>query len=120
VLVLAGSDLNRYSSLIMQQYSGQSTGATTQTQFSNSFRLLSLNNVWSSIYATILNDAENIIVEATASGSPHYSGVAKILKVYTYQLAVDTWGAIPYSDTQKLAANVKPKYDTDESICSFN
>jgi hypothetical protein len=35
----------------------------------------------------------------------HYSGVAKILKVYTYQLAVDTWGTI-HSDTQKLAANV--------------
>lgn len=115
---LAGSDLNRYSSLIMQQYSGQSTGATTQTQFFEQFQIVGsdLNNVWSSIYATILNDAENIIVEGTASNSPHYSGVAKILKAYTYQLAVDTWGSIPYSDTQKLAANVKPKYDSDESI----
>ncbi|MFV8334511.1 SusD/RagB family nutrient-binding outer membrane lipoprotein [Flavobacterium sp. RSP29] len=115
---LAGSDLNRYSSLIMQQYSGQTVGATTQTQFFEQFQIVGsdLNNVWSTIYATILNDAENIIVEATASNSPHYSGVAKILKAYTYQIAVDTWGSIPYSDTQKLAANVKPKYDTDESI----
>jgi hypothetical protein len=64
---LAGSDLN-HSSLIMQQYSGQSTGATTQTQFFEQFQIVGsdLNNVWSSIYATILNDAENIIVEATA------------------------------------------------------
>lgn len=115
---LAGSDLNRYSSLIMQQYSGQTVGATTQTQFYEQFQIVGsdLNNVWSSIYATILNDAENVIKGATASNSPHYSGVAKILKAYTYQLAVDTWGSIPYSDTQKLAANVKPKYDTDESI----
>jgi hypothetical protein len=57
-----------------------------------------LNNVWS-IYATILNDAENI-VEATASGSPLFR-CCQNLKVYTYQLAVDTWGSIPYSDTQK-------------------
>jgi hypothetical protein len=115
---LAGSDLNRYSSLIMQQYSGQTVGATTQTQFFEQFQIVGsdLNNVWATIYATILNDAENIIVDATASNSPHYSGVAKILKAYTYQIAVDTWGSIPYSDTQKLAANVKPKYDTDESI----
>lgn len=115
---LAGSDLNRYSSLIMQQYSGQTVGATTQTQFFEQFQIVGsdLNNVWSSVYATILNDAENIIVGATASNSPHYSGVAKILKAYTYQLAVDTWGSIPYSDTQKLAANVKPKYDSDEAI----
>lgn len=115
---LAGSDLNRYSSLIMQQYSGQSNGATSQMQFFEQFQIVGsdLNNVWSSFYATILNDAENIIVDATASNSPHYSGVAKILKAYTYQLAVDTWGRIPYSDTQKLAANVKPKYDSDEVI----
>jgi hypothetical protein len=115
---LAGSDLNRYSSLIMQQYSGQSVGATTQTQFFEQFQIVGtdLNNLWSTVYATILNDAENIIVEATATNSPHYSGVAKILKAYTYQLAVDTWGKIPYSETQKLAANVKPKYDSDELI----
>lgn len=115
---LAGSDLNRYSSLIMQQYSGQTVGATTQTQFFEQFQIVGtdVNNLWSNIYATVLNDAENIIVSATASNSPHYSGVAKILKAYTYQIAVDTWGKIPYSDTQKLAANVKPKYDSDEVI----
>jgi hypothetical protein len=28
---------------------------------------------------------------------------------------VDTWGTIPFSDTQKLAGNVKPKYDLDEN-----
>lgn len=115
---MAGSDLNRYSSLIMQQYSGQSTGAVNQTQQYESFLITAndQNNVWSSIHATILNDAENIIEGAKATNSPHFSGVAKILKAYTYQVAVDTWGGIPFSDTQKLAANVKPKYDTDEAI----
>ncbi|MDG2432851.1 SusD/RagB family nutrient-binding outer membrane lipoprotein, partial [Flavobacterium sp.] len=94
---LSGSDLHRYSSLIMQQLSGQSTGATTQTQFFEQYQIVGsdLNNLWASVYANILNDAENIIVEATATNSPHYSGVAKILKAYTYQLAVDTWGTIP-------------------------
>lgn len=115
---LAGSDLNRYSSLIMQQYSGQSTGATTQMQFYEQFQIVGtdVNNLWNNIYATILNDAENIITTATATNNPHYSGVAKILKAYTYQIAVDTWGRIPYSETQMLAANVKPKYDSDEVI----
>jgi hypothetical protein len=115
---LAGSDLNRFSSLIMQQYSGQSTGAINQTQLYESYQITGAdqNNVWSSIYATVLNDAENIINGAIASNSPHYSGVAKILKAYTYQVAVDTWGSVPFSDTQKLAANTKPKYDSDVVI----
>lgn len=91
---MSGSDLNRYSSLIMQQYSGQSTGALNQTQQYEQYLITGSdqNNVWNSIYATILNDAENIITTATATKSPHYSGVAKILKAYTYQIAVDTWG----------------------------
>ena len=114
----AGSDLNRYSSLIMQHYSGQSTAATTQTQFFEQFQIIGpdLNNLWGTINATILNDAENIINLANTTNSPHFSGVAKILKAYTYQVAVDTWGSIPYSETQQLAANVKPKYDSDEAI----
>jgi hypothetical protein len=73
-----------------------------------------VNNLWSTIYATVLNDAENIIVGANANNSPHYSGVTNF-KSYTYQLAVDTWGTISFSDTQKLAGNVKPKYDLDEN-----
>ena len=115
---MAGSDLNRYSSLIMQQYSGQSTGALNQTQQYEQYLITGSdqNNVWSSIYATILNDAENIITTATKTQSPHYSGVAKILKAYTYQVAVDTWGSIPFSETQKLTANTKPKYDADSEI----
>lgn len=115
---MAGSDLNRYSSLIMQQYSGQSTGALNQTQQYEQYLITGSdqNNVWNTIYANILNDAENIIKTASTSNSPHYSGVAKILKAYTYQVAVDTWGSIPFSETQKLTANTKPKYDSDSEI----
>ncbi|WP_395077624.1 SusD/RagB family nutrient-binding outer membrane lipoprotein [Flavobacterium sp.] len=115
---LAGSDLNRYSSLIMQQYSGQSNGVLNQTQQYESYLISGSdqNNAWASMYAGLLNDAENIIKEATKSNSPHYSGVAKILKAYTYQIAVDTWGDIPFSETQLLTVNTKPKYDSDEVI----
>jgi hypothetical protein len=115
---MAGSDLNRYSSLIMQQYSGQSAGTLNQTQQYEQYLITGSdqNNLWNTIYAVILNDAENIINSAVKSNSPHYSGVAKIIKAYTYQLAVDTWGSIPFSDTQKLTTNTKPKYDSDVEI----
>ncbi|OWP79454.1 SusD/RagB family nutrient-binding outer membrane lipoprotein [Flavobacterium oreochromis] len=115
---LAGSDLNRYSSLISQQFSGQSRGGLSQTQQYESFQISGndSNNVWANLYATVLNDAENIINLAKNTNSPHYSGVAKILKAYVYQVAVDTWGAIPYFEAQQLTNNLKPKYDKDEFI----
>lgn len=114
----AGSDLSRYTALITQQLSGMSTGATNQTQNYEKYQISGqdANNVWSSIYASILNDLELIITKSNSTNSPHYAGVAKLLKAYTYQIAVDTWGNIPYSETQKLTNNLTPKYDSAESI----
>ena len=114
----AGSDINRFSSLIMQQYSGQSTGPLNQTQEYDKYLIspTDVNNSFNTAYATILNDLETIIGRATAEGSPNYSGVAKLLKAYMFQSLVDTYGDLPYSESQKLSANVAPKYDDDEQI----
>jgi hypothetical protein len=38
------------------------------------------------------------------------------MKAYEYQLIVDTWGDVPYSETQQLALNRAPKYDKAEDI----
>jgi len=113
-----GSDLFRYGALLTQQFSGQTTGGETQTQQYEKYLIQSadVNNLFNSIYAQTLNDIEVIIRRATADGSPHYSGVAKILKAYTYQLAVDAWGDIPFSEAQQTTANLFPHYDDDAEI----
>lgn len=113
-----GSDLQRYTALIMQQYSGQTTGGETQTQAYEKYLIQAtdLNNLFSSVFATTLNDLEVIIRQAGTLNAPHYSGVAKLLKAYTYQIAVDSWGDLPYSEAQKTTENLFPKYDDDEQI----
>lgn len=113
-----GSDLQRYAALIMQQYSGQSTGAQNQTQDYEKYLITGtdVNNLFSSLFATTLNDIEVIIRKAGEQNAPHYSGVAKILKAFTYQIAVDAFGDIPYSEAQKGIANLAPKYDDDAAI----
>ncbi len=57
-----------------------------------------------------------IIPLAEKGGSPHYAGVAKLLKAYTYQLTVDAWGDVPYSEASQFGENLYPKYDDDEQI----
>ncbi len=108
-----GSDLNRFAALIAQQYSGQGAGATTQPQEYERYNIQGsdVNNLWNSIYATTLSDLEIIIKKAAESNSPHYAGVAKILKAYTYQLLVDTWGKVPYTEAIKFTENLRPKFD---------
>jgi hypothetical protein len=110
-----GSDLFRYTSLIMQQMSGYASQPNqTYEYYRHNITGSDQNNLWSSMNASTLNDLELIIQQATAS--PHYLGVAKILKAYEYSLMVDTWGDIPYSEAQKLTGNTQPKYDDDEAI----
>jgi Starch-binding associating with outer membrane len=112
-----GSDMNRYGALIAQQWSGQTTGATNQTQFYEQYLITGsdLNNVWSSMYSTILSDLELVIQKSKAESSPNYSGVSKIMKAYVFANIADTWGAAPYTESLKFVENAQPKYD-DASV----
>lgn len=113
----AGSDMNRYGALIAQQWSGQTAGATVQTQDYEKYLITGsdLNNVWSSMYSTTLADLEVVIQKAAKESSPNYSGVAKVLKAYIFANIADTWGAAPFTEALKFTANTKPKYD-DASV----
>jgi len=115
-----GSDLNRYAGLISQMYSGQGSGATTQPQEYERYNITGsdANNLWNSLYSTTLSDIEIVIQKANdpAVLSPHYAGVAKILKAYTYQLLVDTWGKVPYSEAVQFTANLRPKFDDGAAV----
>jgi hypothetical protein len=110
-----GSDLHRFTSLIMQQFSGQN-GLGTQTREYERYLIQpsDLNNLYNSFYAVALPDLEYII--NNSAQSPHYTGIAKILKAYTYAQIVDVWGDVPFSEALKGTSNVAPKLDDDAAI----
>ncbi|RZK73249.1 MAG: SusD/RagB family nutrient-binding outer membrane lipoprotein, partial [Pedobacter sp.] len=45
-----------------------------------------------------------------------YNGVARILKSYYYQLLVDEYGNVPYSEALLGSDNVTPKYDNQSAV----
>jgi hypothetical protein len=114
---VAGSDFSRFSSLIMQQFAGQTTGSLTQTQQWAYYLIAPTdgNTLWSNCYSNVLVNLD-LVVQKAGSTSPHYAGVAKLLEAYTYSLMVDTWGDIPYSESLKLTANLQPHYDAGQTI----
>lgn len=112
-----GSDHFRYIAGIMQQMSGQASQPNqTYEYYRYNITGSDQNNLWSSIFASTLSDLELVINQATAAGSPHYVGVAKILKAYEYSKVIDTWGDVPYTEAQQLDKNTQPKYDDDAVI----
>jgi hypothetical protein len=114
----AGSDMNRYGALIAQQWSGQTAGATVQTQDYEKYLITGsdVNNVWNLMYSTILSDLELIIQKAAAENSPNYAGVAKVLKAYVFANIADTWGKAPFTEAIKFTENSQPKFDDASAI----
>lgn len=71
---------------------------------------------WSNIYTLSLIDLEKIIEVADENDDMHYSGIAKVLKVYFYSLLVDLYGEVPYSQAVNFFDYPYPIYDEGEAI----
>jgi hypothetical protein len=73
-------------------------------------------NLWSSTYDNLL-DYDLIEKAAVTSGAANLQAIAKIMKVYNFQLLVDQYGDIPYSEAlQGSSLLISPKYDKAEDI----
>lgn len=74
-------------------------------------------NMWNNIYAGPAKDLESLI--AISADSPHYLGIAQVLKAYTYGTMVDLFGDIPYSQASQgdaLDKIINPQFDDDGDI----
>lgn len=68
------------------------------------------NGVWNSCYDN--NYDYNIVQQkANVAGATFYEGIARIMKAHNYQILVDVYGNVPYSQALKGSANPTPKYD---------
>jgi Starch-binding associating with outer membrane len=72
-------------------------------------------NVWNSCYDN-LQDYQYILEKATAQKWSSVIGIAKVMRVFNYQILVDTYGNVPYSDALKGTASIRPKYDDAQAI----
>lgn len=75
------------------------------------------SNLWSSTY-DVLNDFQNVI-SITANDNTHYvyNAIARIMRAYNFELLVDAYNNIPYTDAlQGLTNVVNPKYDDAKTV----
>lgn len=114
---LMGSDIHRYSSLFVQQFSGQGGSGIQPAEYDRyNVTATDMNNAWrTNIYGGALADLQKLI-EQTASTSPRYSGMARIMQAFVFGITTDSFGDIPYTDALKFDQNLQPKYDKSEEI----
>ena len=74
------------------------------------------NNLWARAYFNTLTDLQFV----ARNGTPEYAGAAKIMMAYTYQMLVDHFGDIPYTEALsgevEDGSNFAPKFDNAQAI----
>ena len=108
-----GGDVSRPCCMWTQQISGISRQSLTFERYV--YKDSDVNNMWRfGFYSHTLMNC-NLIIDK-AGESPHYAGVAKVLTAYTLGIMTDIWGDLPYSDAFQGSANLKPAFDSQQSI----
>jgi len=102
---------------LLSQYWSQTT-YNTESRFNFTTRAVP-DNHWNNLYRQVLGNLESakglIAAQPASAEQKNKLAIIEILQVYTFQILVDTYGDIPYSQ----ALNVKillPAYDDDATI----
>ena len=111
---VGGNDVCRTTSLWIQQLDG----IARQSQDETNYRLRAgdVNNLWNDAYAGHGADLQVYLDYAEAAGSPHNLGVGQVLLATTLGFTTDVFGDMPYSEAFQGTDNLKPSFDSQESI----
>lgn len=97
-----------------------------ETQYNDDSRYAASNANFNGWYTGPLKNLQEIIdmntneetrgTALSGGSNANQIAVARIMKVYFYQMMTDRWGYIPYSDALKGSENFNPEYDSQEGI----
>lgn len=80
-------------------------------EFTNDFQ----NSIWNNYYYNA-NNYNFIVTNANAKGAGTYEAIGRIMKALDFQVLVDIYGNLPYSEAFKGTDFKTPKYDDDVAI----
>lgn len=110
-----GGQLARQNEVLIQRMAGTSAGSQSVDIANYSFTEISNQNEWDVIYTGVIANGR-IILEEYGSGSPRYSGIAKVLMAMNFGIATDLWGDIPFSEAGFGLSNLEPAYESQETV----
>lgn len=117
-----GAQVGGYYNLLggfWSQYWAQSSAAN-QYKYIDSYTINStdFSGQWTELYAGALNDFAYILDEANANEDWSIVLMATVMKCYTYQILVDLYDQVPYSQASSGASdgNFNPEFDNGQDI----
>lgn len=112
--VLGGMDVRGIAGMWSQYVSGQARQAATIGKNYN-ITEADVDNLWGSIYNGCMMNL-SIYITKTGDANPQARGAGKVLLAFTLGQSTDLFGDIPYTEAFLGNINLKPKYDSQQSI----
>lgn len=102
---------------IWSQYWTQSATAS-QYRYIDAYNVSQsdFNSRFDEVFSGALNDYQFSIRQSESTGKWNYFLMSTVMKAYTYQVMVDLYDKLPYSEAFQGQANLTPKYDNGEDI----
>ncbi|MFC4478312.1 SusD/RagB family nutrient-binding outer membrane lipoprotein [Flavobacterium chungangensis] len=109
--------------LSVLRYASQYWAATqynTEARFNITTRRIG-DGHWNALYRSTLSNLETskqvlLTEDGDATVKKNKIALIEILQVYTFQVLVDTYGDVPYTDALKVEEVILPKYEDDAVI----
>ncbi|RYY99711.1 MAG: SusD/RagB family nutrient-binding outer membrane lipoprotein [Chitinophagaceae bacterium] len=102
---------------IWAQYWTQSATAN-QYKYIDAYNVKSadFNGAYTELFSGALNDYQFVINKAKEQSNWKYLLMATVMKAYTYQVLVDLYDQVPYSEAFQGLANLQPKFDDGYTV----
>ena len=110
----ARTSTNSLGNLMMANWSQSDGYSWYLTEFQYNVTPSFYSGIWDTSYGSALKQYNTM--DTDAENNEYYQAIAKIMKAYHFQILVDTYGDIPYSEALKRGANTTPAYDDALSI----
>jgi len=96
----------------------------TQSNASNQFKSIDAYNLqkndfqgsYTELFAGALNDYQLTITQAKTNSQLQYYLMATVMKAYTYEVLVDLYDQVPYTEALQGAAIVQPKFNDGYTV----
>jgi hypothetical protein len=111
------TDYNILGSMLAHYWTTGPTAAQYDFIDKYNIRTTDFDGAWIFIYSTVLSDLEFVRKYGSENNLPNYSAIAQLLQVYTFQIMVDLYDKVPYSEALRgKEGNVSPDFEDGDAI----
>ena len=114
---VVGGELTNLGGFFAQYHTQAPSASQFENIDSNNLNTSYANTPWTLLYAGVLTDLQYVSAQSETSGDTATLLIAEALRAYTYQLLVDLFGDVPYTEAlQGTSGNITPNVDSGQEI----